>query len=334
MSRYLVTYFKKKQDRGEKVKHRKLAAAGLSPTAPLKTIVFSQEQKGAFAKVEPPPSYLARREAEKSTLTPKRISALFALSLHLIAVLIGSYYIVQNKNIDDDAIVVEIMEAHQVPQKRQMPRRVIQRIERPQSMRIQVPQVERPIATALKIPAGHTRFSLPQSDVPVTQLPTASTGDGQLRAPEIRRAPGVDGKQVKIASVIPAVNPQRIFNSSIIKPVETKAVVQALPEPKAALPPTVSLSDVTEKPRFLKPVKPKYPSLARHTEKEGVVLLEASIGIDGLARDIQVIEGLGYGFDEAAVEALKASRFAPAMQGEKKVVVRITIPYRFSLEQS
>ena len=248
--------------------------------------------------------------------------------------LIGSYYVVQNKKIDDDAVVVEIMEAYQVPKKRQMPRRVIQRIETPQSMRIQVPQVERPIATAVKIPTAHTRVSLPQSDVPVTQLSTASTGDGGLRTTGIRRDPRVGGNRVKIASVIPVINPKRIFNSSIIKQIESKEVIKALPDPKVALPPTVSLSDVTEKPRFLKPVKPKYPSLARHAEKEGVVLLEASIGIDGLARDIQVIEAVGYGFDEAAVEALKASRFAPAMLGKEKVVVRITIPYRFNLAQS
>ncbi len=65
------------------------------------------------------------------------------------------------------------------------------------------------------------------------------------------------------------------------------------------------------------------------------MLLEASIGIDGVARNIQVLQGIGYGCDEEAVKALQASRFAPAMRDKRKVIVTgVTIPYRFSLEQS
>ena len=65
---------------------------------------------------------------------------------------------------------------------------------------------------------------------------------------------------------------------------------------------------------------------------QGVVILEAEIGVDGSAQDITVIQKLGYGCDEAAIAALKASRFRSAKQNAKPVAIRIQIPYRFQLE--
>ena len=49
-------------------------------------------------------------------------------------------------------------------------------------------------------------------------------------------------------------------------------------------------------------------------------------------KEIKIIRGIGFGCDEAAIKALETSRFAPAKQAEKPVVVRIQIPYRFKLE--
>ena len=138
-------------------------------------------------------------------------------------------------------------------------------------------------------------------------------------------------RRAKVASVISEIEPQRSLNSSIIGKIESPDLPQAPFNPDPVEAPTVALSDVTQPPRFLSKVAPKYPSLARRAQKEGTVLLEASIGIDGMAQEIQVAAGIGYGCDEAAVAALKASRFAPAMQENKEVIVRIKIPYRFSL---
>ncbi|MBC8229824.1 energy transducer TonB, partial [bacterium] len=50
------------------------------------------------------------------------------------------------------------------------------------------------------------------------------------------------------------------------------------------------------------------------------------------ARDIKVIQKLGYGCDEAAINALKASKFSPAKRDKTPVAVRIQIPYRFEFE--
>ena len=92
------------------------------------------------------------------------------------------------------------------------------------------------------------------------------------------------------------------------------------------------LRDVTQRPMVINPVEPTYPDLARRAQREGVVLLEATIGIEGKATDILVVTSLGFGCDQAAVQALRSTRFRPARQGKTKVSVRVQLPYRFQLQ--
>jgi len=93
----------------------------------------------------------------------------------------------------------------------------------------------------------------------------------------------------------------------------------------------IPLSEATQPPRFIHKVVPKYPLLAKRTGMEGVVILAAEIGVDGKARNIKVVQGPGYGCDEAAVAALRAARFLPAYKGKHPVAVIIQIPYRFKI---
>ena len=80
-------------------------------------------------------------------------------------------------------------------------------------------------------------------------------------------------------------------------------------------------------------MEPKYPSAARRAQKEGKVVLLATIDVDGKAKDIEVKEDdVGFGCARAAIEALEASRFSPAKRGEESVPIRISIPYQFKLE--
>ena len=92
--------------------------------------------------------------------------------------------------------------------------------------------------------------------------------------------------------------------------------------------------EVTRRPTWLKKIEPKYPRTARLAQKEGKVVLEATIDVDGKAKDIKIKEDkVGFGCAEAAVEALKASRFIPATRGDERVPIRIVIPYQFKLKE-
>ena len=87
-------------------------------------------------------------------------------------------------------------------------------------------------------------------------------------------------------------------------------------------------------PAFRTKLEPKYPRVARLAQKEGRVVLQATIDVDGNAKDVKIRKDkVGFGCAEAAVEALKASRFIPATRGEERVPIRIVIPYQFKLKE-
>ena len=101
-------------------------------------------------------------------------------------------------------------------------------------------------------------------------------------------------------------------------------------KPQVTPPPKVS-TEYDHAPQWLKKVAPKYPEAALHAWIEGTVVLEFTISVDGIATDIKVVQSLGFGCDEAAVESLKESRFIPAKRGNTPVPVRVRVPIRFSL---
>lgn len=80
-------------------------------------------------------------------------------------------------------------------------------------------------------------------------------------------------------------------------------------------------------------VKPIYPEIAKEAGIEGTVYVLAFIDVNGNVTDTQIQKGVpNTGLDEAAESAVKASKWKPARQREKKVGVWITIPVRFELK--
>jgi len=85
-------------------------------------------------------------------------------------------------------------------------------------------------------------------------------------------------------------------------------------------------------PSFLKMVKPEYPQLARRLGKEGRVLLRLHIDETGRLINLEIVERAGYGFDEAALSAIRASSFKPATKDGIPVPSIVYLPVRFVLE--
>ena len=100
--------------------------------------------------------------------------------------------------------------------------------------------------------------------------------------------------------------------------------------PRDALKPT----EILTPPGFRNKVEPKYPSEAKRAGKEGKVVLEATIDVDGKAKDVVIKEDtVGFGCARAAIVALEASLFTPAERGGDEIVrIRIAIPYQFKLK--
>ena len=82
-------------------------------------------------------------------------------------------------------------------------------------------------------------------------------------------------------------------------------------------------------------MEPNYPKEARQAEKEGKVILQTAIDVNGIPRDIVPLTSLGFGLEEAAIEALKKTTFHPATQdGKPKSKYYVVIPYEFTLVDS
>jgi protein TonB len=84
-------------------------------------------------------------------------------------------------------------------------------------------------------------------------------------------------------------------------------------------------------PSFLHREMPVYPMMARKLSREGKVVLKLTIDENGNLLDVDVIEKAGYGFTEAAVEAVKKSTFLPAKRDGKPIASRALLPVRFRL---
>jgi protein TonB len=77
-------------------------------------------------------------------------------------------------------------------------------------------------------------------------------------------------------------------------------------------------------------VDPEFTDEARHARYQGVVIVDAEIGGDGLVRHARVARSVGMGLDQRAVDAVQQWRFEPARMNGKAVatLVRIEVSFR------
>jgi len=77
--------------------------------------------------------------------------------------------------------------------------------------------------------------------------------------------------------------------------------------------------------------EPRYTDEARAKGISGSVVVECVVGVDGIPRDIRVIQSLDPGLDQNAIEAISQWRFRPRQLNGKPVAVRATIQTSFRL---
>ena len=109
-------------------------------------------------------------------------------------------------------------------------------------------------------------------------------------------------------------------------PAVTTRKVQQLEAPTQG---AAACSEPVVRPKRKVPVAPKYTMQARQAEIEGVVRVQVTVDEAGRVLDARVISGLGYGLDESALAAAKATVFEPATQCGKAVVGTAILPFRF-----
>lgn len=135
----------------------------------------------------------------------------------------------------------------------------------------------------------------------------------------------------------PAVQQQRNMESAETR--ETEQPEQTVAAPISAeqkqqdmtLAEPVPVYQLTGLPRFIHKEKPVYPASLRHQGKEATVKLEIYIDANGQIRNIKLLKSGGRDFDQAAINAIRASTFAPGNVNGKPVPVLMRMPIRFKL---
>jgi periplasmic protein TonB len=208
-------------------------------------------------------------------------------------------------------------------------------------------------------------FSPPSVSLPVTRqsMDHAAKVTIERRDPQTERSPsGQRHTVISVSSPVHTTHPDNSRKSEIPAseqvpeapgPVETGAVKKAVPEPLATsrIPGKVAVDQSAETfphgretreemtlgeagaPRFIHRESPTYPFLARKLGKEGKVVLRLTLDERGRQKDLEIIEKAGFGFTEAAVQAIKKSILSPAQKDGKPVVSRVLIPVRFVLRE-
>jgi len=84
-------------------------------------------------------------------------------------------------------------------------------------------------------------------------------------------------------------------------------------------------------PRITSFYMPSYTKQAREKGIEGDLIVTAIFQRNGKIKDVKVERGLGSGLDERAKEAVKKTKFEPALLGAEPVDVQLEIAFNFKL---
>lgn len=178
---------------------------------------------------------------------------------------------------------------------------------------VELPKPEKPPEPAKPPPevAEKPTAPRPAAPPPMAAAPEAPPDFGFA----LSAADGPGGVAVA-AGAAPVAAPVRQATKklSAIAPEAASACAEAETRPKA-----------TSMPR------PTYTEDARVAAVEGKVRVELTVDETGKVTAARVLEGLGHGLDEAAVDAVRGASFSPATRCGKPVAATFTVAIRFAL---
>ncbi len=256
-----------------------------------------------------------------------RSSAAFAVAMvfhGLIAIIIGIFYIADRIELEQETFDVSI-----VTEDAKTKRRFIRR-EAPKFNQTKQTQqklvIQRPVTTITDQPLSNDAFAIHQG------LDTA----GDLTTPGSDEGPRLIDTQRDFVQPTTTVEPQTTAPGfEIEREAPTLMDKFETPAPDDAL----GLGGVNfesepgvVRPQYKFKVEPKYPESAKKAGKEGEVLLQATIDEKGIPTDIVAKTDIGFGFEEAAIAALKKTTFRPATKGGNPISLEVEIPYSFTLK--
>jgi TonB family protein len=110
-----------------------------------------------------------------------------------------------------------------------------------------------------------------------------------------------------------------------------KTRVNAMGPREAAASSIYKVGGGVKAPSLVYKVEPEYSEEARSAKYSGTVLLKVIVDVDGLAKNIEVVNSLGMGLDEQAVLAIQRWKFKPGEKDGAPVPVMAKIEVNFRL---
>jgi len=165
-----------------------------------------------------------------------------------------------------------------------------------------------------------TKEEIKREEIPIKEEPA-------IKEPVIKEEviePRIISNKTESITLPPSVN----SNSPVAEVREVAFAPQSFASIGHSEPRDVEFGTATG-PKFLHRELPAYPMMARKLGKEGKIVLRLTIDERGNLLNVEILENAGYGFTEAAVEAVKRSTFLPAEKDGRTIVSRAILPIRF-----
>ena len=313
-------FLEAKQNRRRQAKYRqKRLRMGLPAAVPLKHVSLNQEEKQAIGSTE-----AIGTAKQKKFFVTRHFAWPVSLGIHVFGGFLLTIYAITEYIPEEEPVSLAFVDP--VRQPRRIRSRVIKSVKPPDSVQIKTLQTPKRALTDVEIPKEAARFYTPTEDL--IGAGDAPTGGG-ISIPEGLDNIQVEQRRAEIPTEAPGVKIERDLS---IAPEDSELDIGA----------DAGLDDrsidaqvevqVDQKPRVLRKFDPKYPEAARRANREAVVIVTFTVDVDGKAIDIEVAEPKGFGFDQAAIDAIERWRFTPAKKDGESIPMRVRQPIRFNLD--
>jgi TonB family protein len=290
--------------------------------AKLKKTSIDNNQIGGIAAAQenkPPPITMQKTGGRNS------VAMTFSIGLHVaIAILLGIFYI-KERIIPPHEQFAGAFVPSEIDQRERSTVKVRDRVKFDTQQKIEAPVQRAPITNA----------NIPQKPGDIPLLSTTDTNFAPVD-PGLGEGPRIN--VIKRGVRRPIQSPQTSIAPPIVRPRPTDPNPELSNPPKPIDNSTLKAPDIdptqvgTEPPKAKYAPEPIYPKNAKRAGKEGTVKVKATIGIDGIPKNVVATTKLGFGFEEAAIATFKKWRFIPGKKSGKEVEMTVSIDIQFKLD--
>ncbi len=303
-----------RQRRAERKKPKRFVA--------LKKVALDAGQQQGISTAQ---TALPRHPITKTHVGRNSAALVIAMVFHgLIALLIGIFYIADQIQEEKDGFEAGIVREEAKPKRRFIRRETVKFKQAEQQQQKVV--VQRPVTTATTQPLSEGGFVIPQGTETTVDLTTPGADEGPKMI-DVERDFVQPTRTVEPETKAPVLEIQREAPSMIknldVVPLEDGPGLDGI---------SFETEPGVVRPAYKFQVEPEYPESAKRSGREAQVILKATIDVNGIPQNIVAITDVGFGFEAAAIAALKKTTFRPATKAGNPISLEVEIPYSFTLK--